>query len=663
MRSVLGSIGITIAAGCLACGARTPNATAGPRAPASPAASELLIAAELKDDAEIARAIREYYTKYEYRIRMRDGVELHTAVYVPKNRSHTYPMLMRRSPYGSHPYGVDNYPAADNARVLHQFGSTPMVRDGFIFVQQDVRGRFMSGGTFVDIRPIAKTKSDIDESTDTWDTVDWLVKNAPANNGNVGVLGISYPGFYAAQAAVNAHPAVKAVSPQAPVTEWFLGDDFHHNGALCLADAFDFFSSFGKPRPKPVKTAKWDSLHETGDVYDFFLSMGPLANANTNYLHDEIGFWNDLIHHGTRDDFWKARDPRPHYKGAKPAVMTVGGWFDREDLYGALETYRAFEKQSPGAKNSLVMGPWIHGGWARNDGDRLGDVSFGSKTSAFYRDRIELPFFQQHLKGRPVPPTPEAWVFETGTNTWQSYASWPPEGAKPAFFAFHAQGKLSSAPVGKAEDEAGLDAYVSDPQKPVPYRSKPSSSMEADYMIDDQRFASRRPDVMTYATGELTADLTLAGPLEATLWVSTTGTDADFVVKLVDVYPTDYADPVPNPSGVRMGGYQQLVRGEVMRGKFRTSYEKPEPFKPGEPTLIRFTLPDVHHTFRPGHRLMVQVQSTWFPLIDRNPQTFTDIYKATAADFRVQTHRVHRTAQMMSGLKVTVAKGTSANLP
>jgi len=664
MRRAATAFVVTLCLASLACGASAPRAVAEPRKDDAP-----LVRGELADDAAIARAIREHYTKHEYRIPMRDGVRLFTVAYVPKDTSRTYPVMLQRTPYSVQPYGIDNYPTDKNGRVIRRFAPSPaFIREGYIFVHQDVRGRMMSEGAFVDVRPHAAKKGEVDESTDAWDTIDWLVKNVPQNNGRVGAWGISYPGFYAAQAAVDAHPALKAVSPQAPVTDWFLGDDFHHNGAFFLGDAFDFLASFGKPRPKPTKKSTWGFDHDLADAYDYFLAMGTVANANAKYLHDEIGFWNDIMAHPTRDAFWQARDPRPYYRNVKPAVLTVGGWFDAEDCWGALETYRAFEKQSPGAENMLVMGPWRHGGWARSDGDRHGDITFGQKTSVAYRETIELPFFRRHLKGVGAgAPQPEAFVFETGTNTWQRYAAWPPPAAKKAELYLQAGGRLGIAKPGPARALAGgagggeeplFDEYVSDPQKPVPYRAKHGPEIDADYMSDDQRFAARRPDVVVYQTPELDFDVALAGPIEARLWVSTTGTDSDFVVKLVDVYPQDHADPDPNPTGVHMGGYQQLVRGEVMRGKFRNSFEKPEPFEPGKPALVRFTLPDIAHTFRTGHRIMVQVQSSWFPLVDRNPQTFVDIYRATEADFRAATQRIHRSPERASLLEVTLARGS-----
>jgi putative CocE/NonD family hydrolase len=663
MRSARISLVVSVCLGSIACGASAPPAVAEPRRP-----EDALISEKLDSEAAVARAIREHYTKYEYRIPMRDGVKLFTVAYVPKDATHTYPILLERTPYGVAPYGADNYPTEKNERAVRKLApSAAFVREGYVFVHQDVRGRMMSEGTFVDVRPHAGAgaakSTAIDESTDAWDTIDWLVKNVPANNGRVGTWGISYPGFYAAQSAVDAHPALKAVSPQAPVTEWFLGDDFHHNGAFFLADGFDFYASFGKPRPKPTKKTTWGFDHDVADVYDYFLALGPVANANKRYVESGITggipFWTEMTSHASRDDWWKARDPRPFYKNAKPAILTVGGWFDAEDLFGTLETYRAFEKQSPGAENTLVMGPWGHGGWARTEGDHLGDVTFGQKTSQHFVDEIELPFFRRHLKGagKTDDHKAEAFVFETGTNVWQTYSAWPPREAKKATLYAHAHGALGATPPALGEDQDGFDAYVSDPAKPVPYRAKTGASIDEDYMSDDQRFASRRPDVVTFATGEVDADVSLAGPIEAKLYVSTTGTDADFIVKLIDGYPQDYADPDPNPRGVHMGGYQQLVRAEVMRGKFRNGFDKPEPFEPGKPGLVHFTLPDVAHTFRVGHRIIVEVQSSWFPLVDRNPQTFTDIYKATEADFHAATQRIYRTADKPSSIDVMLLRG------
>lgn len=647
----------------LACAGTTP-AVAQPKQSSAPIPLVSGAANAGMDDTEYARVIRAYYTKYEALIPMRDGVKLFTAYYVPKalpGAMQTYPILLTRTPYGVAPYGVDAYPGADNGRVLRRFAPSPeIVRDGFIIAHQDVRGKMMSEGTFVDVRPLRTSPTDktaIDETTDAYDTIEWLVKNVPRNNGNVGVWGISYPGFYAAQAAISGHPALKAASPQAPVTDWFAGDDFHHNGAFFLADAFDFYVNFGKPRPKPTTSSTWGYAHDSADVYDYFLSQGTLSELSTRHMQD-VPFWKEMTSHGNYDAFWQARNPRPNYRAVKPAVMTVGGWFDGEDLYGALGTYRAFETQSPGANNTLVMGPWRHGGWARTDGEQLGDVTFGQKTSVTYRSQIELPFFQKYLKGIRTSAPSEAHVFETGTNEWHALPSWPPKEAKTTALFFAPQGKLVTHTASCADERMCGDTYVSDPAHPVPYRGRLSTQLEADYMTDDQRFAARRPDVLTYRTEVLSSDVHIAGPITCDLWVTVTGTDADFVVKLIDVYPESMRDPEPNPSGIKLGGYQQLVRAEVMRGKFRSSLSAPVAFKPGEKTLVRIVLPDAMHAFRRGHRLMVQVQSTWFPLVDINPQTFTDIYQAKRSDFHVETHRVLHMVGAASVLQLPVTRGT-----
>ncbi|MEO6810464.1 MAG: CocE/NonD family hydrolase [Isosphaeraceae bacterium] len=593
-------------------------------------------------------SIKAHYTKYEYHIPMRDGVRLFTAVYVPKETSEPHPILLTRTPYSVRPYGADQYPA--NLGPSPLFGSA-----GYIVAYQDVRGRWMSEGRFVHVRPQRPNRDDphaIDESTDAFDTIDWLIKNVPNHNGKVGMWGISYPGFYTAAALIDAHPALKAASPQAPVTDWFVGDDFRHNGAFFLPHAFNFLSTFGRPRPEPTKNFKYEFDYGTPDGYAFYLNMGPLADVNKKYFKNEVEFWDDLISHDTYHEFWKVRDIRPHLKDIRPAVMTVGGWFDAEDLFGALETYRTIEENHPKGSNTLVMGPWLHGGWSRGEGDSLGHVPFNAKTSAFYREHIEFPFFEFHLKGKGESDRPEAWVFETGRNQWRQFDAWPPKSARPRSLYLRDEGRLAFEPPD-AKDDA-FDEYVSDPSRPVPFLGDVDIKMKPEYMVDDQRFASRRPDVLVYQTETLDVDVTLAGPIGADLFVSTTGTDSDWVVKLIDVYPNDYPDPTPNPTGVRMGGFQQLVRGEPMRGKFRDSLETPKPFTPETPTSVRFTIPDVYHTFRSGHRIMVQVQSTWFPLVDRNPQQFMEIAKAKASDFQKATQRVYRSAEQASRLKVQV---------
>jgi hypothetical protein len=594
--------------------------------------------------------VKAQYAKYEYRIPMRDGTRLFTAVYVPKDESERFPILLTRTPYSVKPYGVDQYKS--------DLGPSPLFgKAGYIIAYQDVRGRWMSEGEFVHMRPhipSKKGRAEFDESTDAFDTIDWLVKHLPNNNGKVGLWGISYPGFYTAAGMIDAHPALVAASPQAPVTDWFIGDDWHHNGALFLPHMFNFMARFERPRPEPTRTFNPTFDHGTPDGYQFFLRLGPLPNADAKYFKGEVAFWNEAMRHGTYDDFWKARNLRPHLRKIRPAVMTVGGWFDAENLFGALEVYKQVEAASPGIPNTLVMGPWRHGGWSSNDGDSLGDVRFNSKTSAFYRENIEFPFFEFHLKGKGDGCRPEAWVFKTGTNQWQQHDAWPPQSTRPTSLYLRAAGRLSSEPPTESASKELQDGYVSDPAKPVPFIEKIAIGMSPEYMVADQRFAARRSDVLVYETDVLEEDLTIAGPIQADLFVSTSGTDSDWIVKLIDVYPDDYPDPDPNPVGVRMAGYQQLVRGDVMRGKFRGSFEKPEPFTPDKPTRVRFTLPDSYHIFRTEHRIMVQIQSTWFPLVDRNPQTFVDIYHAKESDFRKATQRVYRSPEMPSRLTVQV---------
>jgi putative CocE/NonD family hydrolase len=595
-----------------------------------------------QDRAKQLEYTRAHYTKYDYRIPMRDGVKLFTSVYIPKDRSQTYPLLMERTPYSVAPYGIDNY-----RPVLGQ--SEAFEKEGFIFAYQDVRGRYLSEGQFIDV-PVHKAHfegpRDTDESTDTYDTIDWLVKNVPANNGKAGIMGISYPGFYAAFGMINAHPALKAASPQAPMGDVGNGDDSYHNGAFYLAANFGFYSSF-KPRgiepARPSGQVPFD--FGTPDQYDFYLRMGPLANSNEKYLKNANPYWNDNLAHASYDDFWAARALAPHMHNITPAALFIGGWFDAEDLSGPLKLFRAVEASGSQAPNTLVMGPWRHGGWARGDGNTLGNLNFGSKTGEYCRDQIELPFFIKHLKEPKKSKEtkevefPKAWVFQTGTNQWERYDQWPPKAASQRQLHLSSNGRLlfeADADAGSAYDE-----YVSDPAKPVPLLGFAGPGMPGDYMTVDQRFAASRPDVLVYQTAPLENDITIAGPIAPSLRVSTSGTDSDFVVKLIDGYPADYPDPEPNPAHVVMGGYQQLVRGEPFRGKYRKSMAKGEPFTPGTPASINFKMPDVCHTFRAGHRIMLQIQSSWFPLTDRNPQVFIDIPKAKASDFKKAVERVY----------------------
>ncbi len=596
--------------------------------------------------------IKAHYAKYEYQIPMRDGARLFTAVYAPRDTTQTYPLLMIRTQSGLRPYGPDEYPntLAGPSPLPH------LAKEGYIFVIQDVRGRWMSEGTFVNMRPHnprKKAPQDIDESSDTYDTIDWLLKNFSNHNGKVGLYGTSYRGFYAAAGMIDAHPAIKAVSPQAPIVDWFMGDDWRHNGALFLAHAFNYMPMIGKPRPQLMKEPNFSRFdYGTPDAYDFFLRLGPLSNVDARYFKGGVPYWHELMQHGTYDEFWQARALLPHLQNIQPAVMTVGGWFDAENLYGTLETHRQLAADSR-ANHFVVIGPWIHGGWngGQSNGAALGDVSFGAETAVFYREKIELPFFEFHLKGKGTFQPPKAWIFETGSNKWREFSTWPPPNTQPLTLHFQADGRLAAE---ASTAETGFDEYVSDPSRPVPYIDRTGSGMQTEYPCADQRFASRRPDVLVYETDVLQQDVTLAGPIIADLHVSTTGTDADWIVKLIDVYPNAYPDPTPNPTGVRLGGYQQLVRGEVMRGRFRNSFQKPEPFIPGQPAAVKFRLPDVCHTFQKGHRIMVQVQSSWFPLVDRNPQSFVDTLTAKASDFQAATQRVYRSQKLPSRVSAQV---------
>lgn len=594
---------------------------------------------------------REHYAKREVMIPMRDGARLFTAIYYPKDQTRQYPIVLRRTPYSCAPYGVDAF--TDRYQQMNM----GMVRSGYIFVYQDVRGCYMSEGNFVDVRPFIpekKSNTDVDEASDTYDTVDWLLKFQPNNNGRVGVMGISYPGFYATMAILAGHPAIKAVSPQAPVTDWFVGDDFHHNGALMLMDAFSFYSGFGKPRPAPTTDgAEGFSDWQTPDNYDFYLRAGALRNFAERFGMKNIPFWNDLMTHPNYDAWWQARNPRPQLKNIRPAVLTVGGLFDAEDCFGAWNVYKAIEKQNPATtSNRLVMGPWVHGGWSRTGGDRLGNVVFGQKTSAFYQENIELPFFEFYLKDQGTMNLPDAYIFETGSNRWTTYDHWPPKGTTSTKYFFLPNGRLVESAVNSQQANTYVE-YISDPAHPVPYTEDVHLHRTREYMTDDQRFASRRPDVLTFETAPLNEALTVTGPVKADLWVSTTGTDADFVVKIIDVFPDTMSGA---ENGVPLGGYQMLVRGEIFRGRYRNSFEKPEAFTPNTPTAVKFELPDIAHTFLPGHRLMVQVQSSWFPLADRNPQQFINIYQASDADFQKATQRVYFSADYPSGVVLPVLK-------
>lgn len=593
--------------------------------------------------------IRNNYHKQEIYITMRDGIRLFTSVYIPNDSSAAHPILMTRTPYSCAPYGEDKFRSFWTNHYRKYF------KDGYIMVIQDVRGRWMSEGQFEDVRPFnanKTSKKDIDEASDTYDTIDWLVKNIAHNNGKVGVFGISYPGFYSTMAAASSHPALKAVSPQAPVTEWFLGDDFHHNGAFSLMDAFDFYSSFGKPRPKPTTVGPSGFTFPVQDNYTFFLRTGALPHFST-LMGDSIAFWKDLYAHPNYDSWWQARNARKAMYNIKPAILIVGGTFDAEDCYGAWNLFKAIKKQTPQTSSSLIMGPWYHGQWSRGAGTSLGNIQFGDSTSVYYAEQFEHPFFNYYLKGEgSIADIKTATVFFSGENKWRQFDTWPAAGMQMIPYYLQAHGGISTDRPVQANS---YTQYTSDPNKPVPYADGIHLERTREYMTDDQRFASRRTDVAVFQTEVLKEDITLGGPVVADLKTGISTTDADFVVKLIDVFPDDFKYDEPE-NNYPMGGYQMLVRGEIMRGKFRNSFEHPGPFVPGKPTEVKFTLPDVAHTFKKGHRLMVQVQSSWFPLMDRNPQKFIDIYKAKDSDFQPSVIRIYHAAGNASAIYLPIIK-------
>ncbi len=608
---------------------------------------------------ERAAYIRKNYTKFEYRIPARDGKLLFTAVYLPNDASASkrYPILLMRTPYSVAPYGTSHYKRA--LGPTHEYE-----KEGYIFAFQDVRGTHMSEGDFVNMRPhIANKKgtAQFDESSDTFDSIDWMITHLAGNNGKVGQWGISYPGFYTSAGAIDSHPALKAISPQAPIADWFRGDDMHRNGAFNLQMAFGFFSGFGKPRLLPTDDMKQTPFeYGTPDAYQFFLELGALSNANPKYFKDLIPYWDEISQHPDYDSYWQARNLLPHLKNIKAAVLTVGGWYDTEDLYGPLQTFQSIEKLNPGISNTLVIGPWVHGGWTRGDGDKVGDADFGYKTSASYQP-VEFAFFKHHLKGGENPRLPKAWMFETGANRWRHFDTWPPRETQEKSLYFQADGKLGFEPpvplvTNSAADKTApaFDEYLSDPARPVPYTTEISNRWSNQYIAADQRFASRRPDVLTYQSEVLEHDVTLAGPLNATLFVSTTGSDADFVVKLIDVNPASMDTPAGQ---VNRGAQQTLVRGEPFRARFRDGFSTPKAFVPNEPAKVQFAINDVFHTFQRGHRIMVQVQSSWFPFIDRNPQSYVaNIFAAKDTDFIKATHRLYRDSgsKMASVIKIRI---------
>lgn len=600
--------------------------------------STFTLAAEKESDPR-AEYIRANYTKYEYKIPMRDGIELFTSVYVPNDDSQLYPMMMQRTPYRVAPYGVSKY--------KKRLGpSAAFEKEGFVFVFQDVRGKNMSQGEFVNMRPQDAYKrgaNAVDDATDTYDSIDWLVKHVP-NNGNVGMWGTSYPGYYTSVGAINSHPALKAISPQAPIADWFF-DDFHRNGAFVTPMAFIFFDSFDKARPELHAHRKKGMDPITPDGYQFFKDLGPLSNVNKNYFKGQRPFWNELTAHPNYDDYWQARNILPHLKNTQPATLVVGGWYDTEDLYGPLYTYQTMSGNNLKDHVKMVMGPWYHGQWNRDkDGNKLGEADFGFNTSAWFQEEVILPFFLQHLKGAEDAKLATATMFETGSNRWRKFDTWPPRDTqKQTLYLTQGEG------FSDVKENAGVSEYISDPNKPVPHSAKISRGWDRPYMVEDQRFAARRPDVLVFETEVLEDDLTLAGAIDLDLWFSTNQSAADIVVKLVDVFPgkDENTDKVDKTTGNR----HELVRWGVIRGRFRESMSDPKPFEPNKPTQVKFDLYDVLHTFKRGHKLQIQIQSSMFPFIDVNPQKYVEnIFEAEEADFVKAFHSIHHTQRYPSAI-------------
>ena len=608
--------------------------------------------------------IKAHYEKAEYMVPMRDGVNLFTQVYTPKDTTQKYPILLFRTPYSVRYYGEDVYRSYLGPNDLY-------AEEGFIFVYQDVRGKFKSEGEFIVMKPhntVKHSSKDTDESSDTYDTIEWLLKNIPTLNGRIGQWGISYSGWQTVMGMIDAHPAMKASSPQASPSDMWIGDDFHHNGAFRLMYTFGWLSWNARTRTGPSENRTEGFDYGTPDGYNFFMELGPVSNVDKFYFHNAVPTWNQYMEHGNYDAYWQEQNVLQYLNNITHPILNVAGWFDAEDFYGPMSIYYTIEKKNLDNKSTLVVGPWLHGGWARMAGDELGNIRFGTKTGDYFREKIEFPFFLFYLKDKGEFNLPEALVFETGSNQWKSYDHWPPKETTEQNLYFHPDGKLSFDPPtarpnendpNKIENRKSkivnqFDSFISDPNKPVPFSQEIRTSQGHLWMVEDQRFASRRPDVLVYQTDVLTENVTIAGSIVASLYVSTTGTDADWVVKLIDVYPGDAPDNDPNPCNVKMGDFQMLLAGEVFRGKYRNSFEKPEPFVPNEVTKIEFDLRDKCHTFLKGHRIMVQIQSSWFPVIDRNPQHFVDIYHAKESDFQKAEHRIYRSGKYSSHLNLRI---------
>jgi hypothetical protein len=610
------------------------------------AAAALSLTAVRGQQAEAPYVLKDHYQKQEVMIPMRDGVRLFTVIYSPRDTSKRYPFLVTRDAYGVQPYGPDNYRRWAGAYL-------DFSKEGFIFVYQDVRGRWKSEGEFKDHDPYVSGSSRPNSSTDMYDTVEWLLANVANHNGRVSQRGVSWTGWEASMGMIDAHPAIRLSSPQAPPQDQFLGDDYHSGGAFQLAYAFDWMAENARVRPTPTESAPPPFDYGTPDGYRFFLDLGAAANAR-KYFGDSVPTYDEFMAHGTYDEYWRARNVPQHLSEVKHPVLIVGGWFDAEDFAGVFHLFHGLERRSRGNDTHVVVGPWDHGGWARSPGDSYGPIPFGSKTGEYFRREVELPFFRRHLKDVGAIELPKALMFETGGNRWHRCGEWPPRTAAPRPLYLAAGGAASFARPTASSTSPPFDEYVSDPGKPVPYTAEITPREGRRWVVEDQRFVATRPDVLVYETEPLAEDLTIAGPVPVTLFASTTGTDSDWVVKLIDVYPPSAKDPEPNPTGVRMGDYQMLLVGEILRGKFRNSFSKPEPMVPGRVTPLAFPLPDRYHTFLKGHRIMVQVQSSWFPMFDRNPQTYVDIYHAKRSDYRRATQRVYHGGAVPSHLSLPV---------
>lgn len=601
-------------------------------------------AAETKKQNKRADYIRSHYAKYEYQIPMRDGVKLFTSVYIPYDKKSKYPMMMQRTPYRVAPYGVSKYKTRLGPSEIFE-------KEGFIFVFQDVRGKFMSEGEYVNMRPQDagdKGGKATDDATDTYDTIDWLVKNVPNNNGKVGMWGTSYPGYYTSVAAINSHKALKAISPQAPIADWFF-DDFHRNGAFSTPMAFIFFDTFDKQRDGEF--AYWpkgmDSV--TPDGYEFFRNLGPLSNVNKNYFKGERPFWNELTEHPNYDSYWQKRDLLQHLDNVKPATLVVGGWYDTEDLYGPLSTYKTMSQNNKKDNVHIVMGPWYHGQWNSKDGSKMGEADLGFNTSDWFQERVLLPFFKDNLKDADTGSLSQATIFETGANRWREFDTWPPKQGKDVTLYMGNNEKLLT----HKDKQGGFSDYISDPKKPVPHSAHTSRGWDRPYMAEDQRFTARRTDVLVFNSDVAKEDQTIAGAIDLNLWFSTDQSAADIVVKLVDVFPG--MDETSNKVDKDTGNRHELVRWGIIRGRFRNSMSTPEPFEPNKPTLVKFELLDVLHTIKRGHKLQIQVQSSMFPFMDMNPQKYVgNIFNAKAEDYVRAEHKIYHSDKYPSSIEFKV---------